>query len=469
VLEDLKSFEKSLSEWLSSLDNMDKRISDIEQNFQVQEKEQSGLNQSIAGIESMLSDLNAKVGKIEKMKDVSGVRNILKSYEGTLNVFKKRFSGMAKKVEDLEVKTAVLEKIYKTSQEPLENLMQAIDEQNVLITSLAGRLDADEKSFVAMIEDLKKQAMPSESFNKRIEELNDRIADLESGTLVVKTDEKKDLHGAPKEVHDKHDHDKVDHGKADHGKVAEVHHEETIIPTEVISEMEGFIDIGKGFYIKNVEFKPFGSSTTIKGKITNKTEWDYSISDFKVQAYNEEGVPLGGHGFSIMGFKSNTTEEFEEIIVGVEPEKITKYAIFSEEVLSLSATGEEEIRIIERVPEAALAEAKEIHHETEGGEAAKELEGFEDIGGGFYVRNVFFARFGSSSTVTGEILNNSEKDYYSASFVMKVYSKNYGMITSFDFPVRQLKSGETKPFEEIVAGVRPVDIFRYEILFKKSY
>ena len=39
------------------------------------------------------------------------------------------------------------------------------------------------------------------------------------------------------------------------------------------------------------------------------------------------------------------------------------------------------------------------------------------------------------------------------------------MITSFEFSVRRIKSGDTKTFEEIVAGVNPVDISRYEIVF----
>jgi hypothetical protein len=97
------------------------------------------------------------------------------------------------------------------------------------------------------------------------------------------------------------------------------------------------------------------------------------------------------------------------------------------------------------------------------------LEGFEGIGNGFYVGNVSFDGFGSSSTVTGNIKNNSESDFYSASFVMKVYSKTYGMITSLDFSVRSIKRGDTKTFEEIITGVQPVDIDRYEVTFKSSY
>jgi hypothetical protein len=71
--------------------------------------------------------------------------------------------------------------------------------------------------------------------------------------------------------------------------------------------------------------------------------------------------------------------------------------------------------------------------------------------------------------VTGEIKNNSKNDLYLASFVMKIYSEDYGMITSFDFSIRRLKSGGIKTFEEIVTGVPPVDISRYEVVFKSSY
>ena len=72
-------------------------------------------------------------------------------------------------------------------------------------------------------------------------------------------------------------------------------------------------------------------------------------------------------------------------------------------------------------------------------------------------------------TVTGNIKNNSENDFYNASFIIKVYGKTYGMITSLDFSVRSINRGDTKAFEEIIAGVQPVDIDRYEIAFKSSY
>lgn len=472
LIEDLKNFESSLSEWVANFDKLEQRLSNLENDEEAEDKQIADFNRSIANIEKLLANIDAKVNKIEKMGSVSGVRDILKNYEGTLDVFKKRFSGMAKRVEDQEVKTAVLERIYKTAQEPLETLMAAIDEQKEIVNNLVERSDKQEKALWIAQQSLKKQTLPIETLVKSIEELNARLDEAVAGTLVLKEEEKKELEETSKEVHgkveEKHEAEVV---------ASEVHHEEAKTSTEKISEMEGFINIGKGVFIKNVEFKPFGSSSSIEGEIMNKTDRDYGMAEFKVQAYNEEGVPLGGHSFSVKGFKRDSTKTFEEIIVGVEPKKIAKYAIFSAEMPLISATGEEEIRIIERKSEVALAETKETHpqltekeitHEKEKRGITKELEGFEDLGGGFYARNVLFTSFGSSSTMTGEIKNNSKDNFNLASFVIKIYSKNYGMITSFDFSVRRLKSGDIRPFKEMITGVRTFEIFRYEIAFKES-
>jgi hypothetical protein len=203
----------------------------------------------------------------------------------------------------------------------------------------------------------------------------------------------------------------------------------------------------------------------------NKSDRDHGIAEFKFQVYNKEDVLLEIHRFSVGSLRRDSTKAFEEVIVGVKPKNIAKYAIFFAEMSLISATGEEEIKIIERKPKVAMEKAeigKEELTAKKAWETAKELEGFENIGSGFFIRNVSFDSFGSSSTVTGEIKNNSKKDYYLATFVMKIYS-NYGMITNFDLSVRRFKSGDIKPFKEIITGARPVDIDRYEIVLKKFY
>ncbi|MGR3292628.1 MAG: FxLYD domain-containing protein, partial [Candidatus Scalindua sp.] len=243
------------------------------------------------------------------------------------------------------------------------------------------------------------------------------------------------------------------------------------------TEVDGYIDIGGGFLIKNVKFKPFGTSTLISGEIMNKSDRNYGMIDFKVQAFDKENVYLGGHGFSVYGFKKGKTETFEEVITGVEMEIIVKYSISPPRMQSVSDTGEITIKMIEKELQVAKADTKETGPEDleellfdEGKKGIPEgLEGFKSVGNGFYAGKVSFDSFGSSSAVTGEINNNSKNDFYNATFVMKVFSKAYGMITSFDFTVRRIKSGETKAFEEIVTGVNPVDIERYEITFKSAY
>ena len=272
--------------------------------------------------------------------------------------------------------------------------------------------------------------------------------------------------------------------KTEEGKIvspAKVQPEEAEAPQEKVTGADGYIDIGGGFLINNVKLKPFGSSSHISGDIMNKSDREYGMIGFKVQAFDKDNVMLGGHEFTINGFRKDSTKTFEEVITGVKIEKIAMYAIYPARLQSVSDTGESIVRMIEREPWVAKAETKKDDTKEEApkdlkelldkgkDEVLKELEGFKDVGGGFYAGKVSFNTFGSSSAVTGEIRNISKNDFFNASFVMKIYSKNYGMFTSFDFSVRRIKSSETKVFEEIITGVNPVDIARYEIEFKRSY
>ena len=464
LIDDLKSFEESLGEWVAQTNELNKRLSELEGEREAREKQVADYNQSMTNIENLITDLNAKVDKVAKMSSLEGVKDIVKSFEGTLDVFKKRFSKLAKRLEDQEVKTAVLERIYKTSQKPVETMMQAVDEQKEVANKLAKRLNEQEKTLLTIKEDLKNQTTPTENLVKGLEELNARLSNLESGVIVQKTEE---IVERKPEAEIK---EKVVVLKASK-EVAKAPIKETI-------EAKGFIDIGRGFFIKNIEFKPFGSSTYASGEMTNKSDRDHGIAEFKFQVYNKENVLLESHRFSIGSLRRNSTKVFEEVIVGIKPKNIAKYAVFLAEMSLVSATGEKgEIKIIERKPKVAMKETDKKQAEAEkdiltvmgAQETAKELEGFENIGSGFFIRNVSFDSFGSSSTVTGEIKNNSKKDYHLATFVMKIYSNSYGMLTSFDFSVRRLKSGDIKTFEEIVTGIRPVDIARYEIVPKKFY
>jgi len=469
ILKDLDKFQQSLGDWVTQIDELNTRISNLESDKASREKQAAELNQSLANIENLLSNMDAKVERVENMSSLEGVKEIVKSFEGTLNVFKTRFSKLANRIEDQEVKTAVLERMYKTANKPLATLMQAIDEQKSVINKLGNKLEKQEGLILSMKESLQKQTSPDESLVSGIKELNSRLSKLESGVLVQAVTE-----------HDKHEEEKhaaapaehqETHEEAKHAAAPTGHHEKP----QAHVEKTGLVDIGEGFFLKNIKFEPFGSSSQISGEIVNKSNRDHGMTDFKVQAYDKENIPLGTQGFSVYGFNKGISKPFEEIIVGVIPKEISKYSIYPTKMPLVSDTGESTIRIIE--VEDAVAKAETIETVPDNLEdmifdeksPPKALEGFEGVGNGFYVGNVSIDGFGSSSTVTGNIKNNSENDFYNASFTMKVYSKSYGMITSLGFSVRSINSGETKAFEEIIAGVQAVDIDRYEITFKSSY
>jgi len=499
ILNDLQKFQQSLGDWVTQIDELNSRISDLEKDKASKEKQAAEFSQSMANIENLLSDMDTKVDRVANLSSVEGVKEIVKSFEGTLNVFKKRFSELANRIEDEEVKTAVLERMYKTANKPLDTLMQAMDEQKGVINKLEDKLAKQEELILTMKESLQKQASPGESLATGIEELNARLSKIESGALVQavteqgkhgeakqaaapaehhETHEEAKLAAAPAEHHETHEEAKQAAAPAEHDEEAKHvaapagHHEK---PQAHIGKTD-LIDIGEGFFIKNIKFEPFGSSSQISGEIMNKSDRDHGMIDFKARAYDKENIPLGSQGFSIYGFSKGITKPFEEIIVGVISKEISKYSIYSAKMPLVSDTGESTVKIIEI--EKAVAKVETKGEVTAGNlkdltfdETAPPgaLEGFEDVGNGFYAGNVSFNRFGSSSSVTGSIKNNSKNDFYNASFVMTVYSKTYGMITSLDFSVRSINSGDTKTFEEIISGVQPVDIDRYNITFKSSY
>ena len=534
ILKDLDKFQQSLGSFVSQIDDLSSKIANLESDNASREKQISEFNQSMDNIEKLLSNLDAKVERVANMSSLEGVKEIVKSFEGTLNVFKTRFAKLANRLEDQEVKTAVLERMYKTANKPLDTLMTAIDEQKSVINNLKETLGNQEQIILSIKENLQKQESPDKSYAKSIEELNARLGKIESGYVVQKRELKTEAekHFAKEDTH----HEKAeteDHGavssaphektKADthtaapvthqehgtdvhtatsdahhkkpetdaHAGAPEAHHEKTETKQQHVStskalheepkahkEKTDLTGIGEGIFINNIKFEPFGSSSQIKGKIVNKSDRNYGMADFIIQTFNKESVPLGDHRFSVYGFNKGITKSFEEIIVGVETKEISKYSIYPAKMPLVSETGESTIKFINL--ETAVAGAQPTEKEVmpdnledlifdKKAQAPETLEGFESVGNGFYISNVSFNGFGSSTTVTGNVKNNSNNNFYNASFVLKVFSKSYGMLTSLDFSVRNIQKGDTKAFEEIVTGLQPVDIDRYEVTFKSSY
>ncbi|GJQ58849.1 MAG: hypothetical protein D8M57_01865 [Candidatus Scalindua sp. AMX11] len=457
MLDGLSSFQESLAGWVEKIENLEQRFSAVENDLEAKDKQLADIKSGLSNIEKLLSKLDSKVTKVQNMQSVEGVRETLQSFDDTLTIFKQRFAEMAKGIEDQAVKVAVLEKVYATAQNPVETVIRELNQQKEIINALTDKVEAQDKSLVAITENVKKRKNSSNDLEKKMKEVHTRLDDLETGAVVVKREEVIEKgHGT--------DTKSKDHAAVGHDTAGE-HKQES-------HEMEGYIDIGMGFFIKDLTFVSFGSSCRVQGEIVNRSETYYSTAEFIIMVFNNVGNKLKKQNFSITGFSQGDTKFFEEILTGVNEKEITSYNFYYAKMPSLLAKGEgAEVKMLERKQEGMVVEETgQLHEEKK--KKSKEVQvakGFEDIGNGFHVGNITFSGFGSSSSVVGEIKNHSKRDVERASFRMKIFSKDYGMITSLDFVIRRLPAGGSKPFEEIITGVGPTDIDRYEVIFKDSY
>ena len=164
VLKDLQKFTESLGDVVTQISELGNRISTLESENKSKDKQIAEYNQSMGNIEAHLKDLDANVERVANMASLKGVKDIVKEFEGTLKVFKKRFAKLDNRVEDQEVKTAVLEKMYKTANQPLDTLMQTLDEQKSLIESLEEKVEQQDTLISSMQDNLEKQTSLTASF-----------------------------------------------------------------------------------------------------------------------------------------------------------------------------------------------------------------------------------------------------------------------------------------------------------------
>ncbi|MCR4290137.1 MAG: FxLYD domain-containing protein, partial [Candidatus Scalindua sp.] len=75
---------------------------------------------------------------------------------------------------------------------------------------------------------------------------------------------------------------------------------------------------------------------------------------------------------------------------------------------------------------------------------------------------------GSSTTVKGEIKNDSRENISSALFGLKVLGKDGKVIHETSFSIISLKSNGIKSFDQLITGIHPSQISGYEIAFKQQ-
>lgn len=90
-------------------------------------------------------------------------------------------------------------------------------------------------------------------------------------------------------------------------------------------------------------------------------------------------------------------------------------------------------------------------------------DGFEDVGDGFFVRNVRFNPFGTNVLFTGEMANRSEKNYRFAKFKLEIYDDRDLLVKQEEFTIPDIPKDSIKPFEAMLVGVETGLIHRYKI------
>ena len=323
VLKELDDFQKSLSNWMKNLDTLGSQFNSLQKNVSESLAPLKEVDKMIKGIDEKLNTSMSKMASLEKTTSIAEVKGMLDSFGKTFDVLKKLLSDLAKRVEDQEIKAAVLERRYQEAQRPLEPIKKAIEDLNKLVTD---KSNEQEKKITSLEDSIKTRVASLDSAMKTFEGQTKTVSDLEMRMKKVEKTGGVSPGTATAEV------PPVAQAQAAMGtetvKVAEGTETAAIakerIPTP---EEEGFKEMEDGFYIRNVNLFPFGSSSQIKGEIKNFSDRDRSIAAFTIKVYNASDMLLFTQDFSIKTFRKGDIRAFNEIISGYTPLDIVRYEI----------------------------------------------------------------------------------------------------------------------------------------------
>ena len=323
VLKELDDFQRSLSNWMKNLDMLNSQFTAFEKNVSENLAPLKGFDKTMKGIDEKLNTSMSKMESLEKTTSIAEVKGMLDSFGKTFDVLKKLVSDLKKSVEDQEIKTAVLETRYQEAQKPLEPIKKAIEDLNKLVTN---KLGEQEKKIISLEDSIKTRAASLDTTMKTFEGQMKAVSDLE--TRMKKVEKTGGVSpgtataGVPPAAQAQAAMGTETVKVAEGTETAAIAKER--IPTP---EEEGFKEMEDGFYIRNVNIFPFGSSSQIKGDIKNFSDRDRSIAAFTIKVYNASDMLLFTQDFSIKTFRKGDIRVFSEIISGYRPLDIARYEI----------------------------------------------------------------------------------------------------------------------------------------------
>lgn len=321
VMKEFEDFQKSLSNWMKNMDNLGAQFTALQKSVGDSITPLKEFEKVIKGNEEKLNSIVSRLEGIEKSASVADVKGLLDSFGKTLDVLKKLLADLSKRVEDQEVKTAVLEKRYQEAQRPLEPIKKAIEDLNKLVTDKLGeqekRIATAEESLKTRVASLDSTLKTFDGQLKTVADLDMRMKKLEKGVVAVAgTVTAEAPPTAPVQT------------PAETVKVAEGTETVEVVKEHVTTpEEDGFKEVGDGFYIRNVTLFPFGSSSQIKGEIKNFSDRDRSIATFAIRVFNASDTLLFTQDFSVKTFRKGEIRTFNEIVSGYSPLDIARYEI----------------------------------------------------------------------------------------------------------------------------------------------
>ncbi|MBI5308698.1 MAG: hypothetical protein HZB37_10305 [Planctomycetes bacterium] len=328
VVRELSDFQNALLNWMKGFDSIKNQFSAFQKEVEQSLAPLKEFDKTIKGTEEKMNTVLAKIDIVEKSSSVAEIKQLIEAFGKTFEVFKKNMSDLTKRIEDQEIKNAVLEKRVMETQKPIEPVKKALEELSKVVME---KLSDQEKRIVAA-EDVMKTRVASldaatKNFDGQIKALADletRTKKLEKGGFTVAATATPAPTPAPQTSAGTETAAAVAATTTGTETVEVVKEQRVVTPEE-----EGFKDIGDGFYLRNANVSQFGSSSQIKGEIKNAAEKDRSIATFVIRVFNAADVVLFSQDFSIKTFKSGEVRNFSEIISGYTPLDIAKYEVIT--------------------------------------------------------------------------------------------------------------------------------------------
>lgn len=145
------------------------------------------------------------------------------------------------------------------------------------------------------------------------------------------------------------------------------------------------------------------------------------------------------------------------------PDKLNMLEIVISNLIARVEALEKRVNALEKNLTAGVSKMPKKEISGRGPSKPSVAEGFEDIGNGFFVRNVRFNPFGDNVLFTGEMANRSGKNYRFAKFVLEIYDDRDLPVKKEEFTIPDLPKESVKSFEAMLAGMETGIIYRYVI------